>query len=269
MSSGGGSGGGTSADTAYNARMATIAEQQQSMANQMFDFWEKGGGKYEEQIVTPATEAKTTQVLNPNYRRGTSSRDDRDSGDIGNTVNTWDEYITTTVPGTEAVTKQVWVDDPNSSSYKEMEQAQIDANMDLIPKQTQYQITQMDSETGLIPKRAGLESAQIDEATSNIALRKPVTEKFYQQAGEGINVDERTNLARADVEAAYAGAESDMRRSASSMGLNPASKKYGAGLLDLARQKAAAKVGAASLARRQAEETNFSRLSAAMGLQSV
>lgn len=137
------------------------------------------------------------------------------------------------------------------SDYKPLEQAQISANMNLIPKQT------------------GLASAQIESQMDTLNLSKPAKEKFYSEAVNGLDVEEEQNLARADVESSFATAESDMRRQASSMGINPASGKYMAGLNDLARKKAAAKVGAASLAKRQAEETNFARLSTAMGLQSA
>jgi hypothetical protein len=261
MSSGGG--GGDSVDREYNARMATIAEKQQAMAEEYFQYWKSGPGHWETQTVGGSGDTATGAA-------GSLSSGIRSAFD-------------SLAPKTE----QVWVKDPDGVSYMDMEQAQMKANMELIPKQTKYMSTFLDAETGLVPQRAGLESAFLDAETGlvpqraslesaliaeqqeNIALRKPVTSKFYDEVLKGVDVDERVNLARADVESAYAGAESNARRWASSMGINPASKSYSAGLMSLAKEKAAAKVGATSLARRQAEEENFARLSGAVGLGSA
>lgn len=238
---GGGGGGGDSVDREYNARMATIAEKQQAMAEEYFQYWKSGPGHWETQTVGGS-----------GYTAGSSSSGIRSVFD-------------SLVPKPE----KVWVKDEGGVSYQQMEQEQMKANMELIPKQTKYMSTSLDAETGLVPQRASLESALIAEQQENIALRKPVTSKFYDEVLKGVDVDERVNLARADVESAYAGAESNARRWASSMGINPASKSYSAGLMSLAKEKAAAKVGATSLARRQAEEENFARLSGAVGLGSA
>ena len=282
MPSGGG-GGGDSVDRAYNARMATIAEKQQAMAEEYFQYWKSGPGHWETQTVgDPQTIAEKW-------------------GDIISSSSGIRSAFDSLVPKTE----KVWVKDEGGVSYQQMEQEQMKANMELIPKQTKYMSTSLDAETGLVPQRAGLEStflnaetrlvpqraglestfldaetglvpqraslesALIAEQQENIALRKPVTSKFYDEVLKGVDVDERVNLARADVESAYAGAESNARRWASGMGINPASKSYSAGLMSLAKEKAAAKVGATSLARRQAEEENFARLSSAVGLGSA
>ena len=256
---GGGGGGGDSVDREYNARMATIAEKQQAMAEEYFQYWKSGPGHWETQTVGGSGD----------YAGSSSSR--------------IRSVFDSLVPKPE----KVWVKDEGGVSYQQMEQEQMKANMELIPKQTKYMSTSLDAETGLVPQRAGLEStflnaetglvpqraslesALIAEQQENIALRKPVTSKFYDEVLKGVDVDERVNLARADVESAYAGAESNARRWASSMGINPASKSYSAGLMSLAKEKAAAKVGATSIARRQAEEENFARLSGAVGLGSA
>jgi len=293
MSSGGG--GGDSVDREYNARMATIAEKQQAMAEEYFQYWKSGPGHWETRPV----------------------------GGSGDTATGASSGIRSVFDSLVPKTEQVWVKDPDGVSYQQMEQEQMKSNMELIPKQTKYMSTFLNAETGLVPQRAGLESAflnaetglvpqraglesallnaetglvpqraglesafldaetglvpqraslesaLIDEQQENIALRKPVTSKFYDEVLKGVDVDERVNLARADVESAYAGAESNARRWASGMGINPASKSYSAGLMSLAKEKAAAKVGATSLARRQAEEENFARLSGAVGLGSA
>lgn len=265
MSSGGGGGG--EVDREYNARMATIAEQQQAMAEEYFQYWKSGPGEWKETVIGVDPSNLVARTKTVTYGGG----EDRKEREI-----TYYEDITTgkTYDSIEQATAdnkvlREWVPTPGGVSYQQMEQEQMKANMELIPKQTKYMSTFLDAETGLVPQRASLESALIAEQQENIALRKPVTSKFYDEVLKGVDVDERVNLARADVESAYAGAESNARRWASSMGINPASKSYSAGLMSLAKEKAAAKVGATSLARRQAEEENFARLSGAVGLGSA
>lgn len=276
MSSGGGGGG--QVDKEYNARMAAIAEQQQAMADEYFQYWKSGPGHWETKTIEGTGQAKpisndglftggnlSIPGLGPDSESAAARGYQAKSGTSGSVPSGIKSAFESRLPETE----QVWVKDPDGVSYMDMEQAQMKSNMELIPKQTEYQSAYLDAETGLVPQRAGLESALIDEQTTNIGLRKPVTSKFYDEVLKGVDVDERVNLARADVESAYAGAESNARRWASGMGINPASKSYSAGLMSLAKEKAAAKVGATSLARRQAEEENFARLSGAIGLGSA
>ncbi len=274
----GGGGGGGDVDREYNARIATIAEQQQAMAYEYFQYWKSGPGHWETKTIEGTGQAKpisndglftggnlSIPGLGPDSESAAAREYRAKSGTSGSVPSGIKSAFESRLPETE----QVWVKDPDGVSYMDMEQAQMKSNMELIPKQTEYMSTFLDAETGLVPQRAGLESALIDEQQENIALRKPVTSKFYDEVLKGVDVDERVNLARADVESAYAGAESNARRWASSMGINPASKSYSAGLMSLAKEKAAAKVGATSLARRQAEEENFARLSGAVGLGSA
>jgi len=219
--SGGGSGGGSEPDREYNARMATIAEAQQAMAEEMYQYWKSGPGHWENVTTKP-----------------TASRERLSLGGSGLSIGN----IISKLRGKS--TSRQWVKDPGGVSYQEMEQAQMKANMDLIPKQ------------------AGLMSVMLDNQTK-------IAPKYFDEAMKGVNVGERVSLARADVESEYANAEKNMRRMASTTGINPASNRYLSGLADLSREKAAAKVGATSLARRQAEEENFLRLSGAMGLSAA
>lgn len=300
MSSGGG---GQGVDTEYNARMAAIAEAQQAMAEEYFQYWKSGPGEWVETSTGVDPNNLVAKTGTRTVGHGDMKEDEEYTYYVDET--TGKKYNSIEEATAANKTSMEWVSDPDGVSYQEMEQAgmkanldlipkqaayqsayldsetemvgkraglesaQIDSSMSLLPKQTKYQSTLLDSETGMIGKRAGLESAQIDEQMTNIGLRKPVTKKYYDEVLQGVDVDEKVNLARADVEDAYAGAEANARRWASGMGINPASKKYGAGLMSLSKEKAAAKVGATSLARRQAEEENFARLSGAMGLASA
>lgn len=249
-----GGGGGGQVDKAYNARMATIAEKQQAMADEYFQYYKSGPGHWETQTAagmaasTPAVSTPAVSGLSGLNLSGTDTLLLNTIGGEGkggtNTRNTFAAGAAEALKSRSPATSQVWVPDEGGVSYQQMEQAQMKANMELIPKQT------------------GLQSALIDNTMK-------VLPKYYDEAMNGVNVGERVGLAAADVESAYAGADKSLRRSASAMGLNPASARYISTVKDLYRDKAAARVGATSLARRQAEEENFARLSGAMGLASV
>jgi hypothetical protein len=300
MSSGGGGG---QVDREYNARMATIAEQQQEMAYEYYQYWKSGPGEWKETVTGVDPSNLVARTKTETYGKA-GEREEREVTYYVD-VTTGKTYDSIAQAMSGNIVSREWEPTPGGVSYQQMEQEQMKSNMELIPKQTKYQSAYLDAETGLVPQRAGLESALIDAETGlvpqraglesalidaetglvpqraglesalideqqeNIALRKPVTSKFYDEVLKGVDVDERVNLARADVESAYAGAESNARRWASGMGINPASKSYSAGLMSLAKEKAAAKVGATSLARRQAEEESFARLSGAVGLGSA
>lgn len=265
MSSGGGGGG--QVDKEYNARMATIAEQQQAMAYEYYQYWKSGPGEWKETVTGVDPSNLVARTKTETYGKAGERQEREVTYYVDVTTGKTYDSIAQATSGN--IVSRDWVPTPGGVSYQQMEQEQMKSNMELIPKQTKYQSAYLDAETGLVPQRAGLESALIDEQQENIALRKPVTSKFYDEVLKGVDVDERVNLARADVESAYAGAESNARRWASGMGINPASKSYSAGLMSLAKEKAAAKVGATSLARRQAEEESFARLSGAVGLGSA
>lgn len=251
-----GGGGGGQVDKAYNARMATIAEKQQAMADEYFQYYKSGPGHWETQTAsgaTTGTPAASTPAVSAGGLSGFNLSDTdalllNTIGGEGNrgtsTGNTFTTGAASALKSSAPATSQVWVPDEGGVSYQQMEQAQMKANMELIPKQT------------------GLQSALLDNTMK-------VLPKYYDEALNGVNVGERVSLAAADVENAYAGADKSLRRSASAMGLNPASARYMSTAKDLYRDKAAARVGATSLARRQAEEENFARLSGAMGLASV
>lgn len=226
--SGGGSGGGSEPDREYNARMASIAESQQAMAEEMYQYWKSGPGHWEN-VTTKPTVSQGTVV-------GGSGLS------VGKNIISVGKNIISKIR--DASTSRQWVEDPGGVSYQDMEQAQMKANMELIPKQTGLMSVMLDNQTKIAPK-------------------------YFDEAMKGVNVGERVSLARADVESEYANAEKNMRRMASTTGINPASNRYLSGLADLSREKAAAKVGATSLARRQAEEENFLRLSNAMGLSAA
>jgi hypothetical protein len=156
----GGGGGSTTTntqDTAYNARMATIAEQQQAMSQEAFDFWR--------------------------------------------------------------------------SDYKPLEQAEIQANLDMISQ------------------------------------AKPVREKYIQESLDGVNEDTLVATARADAEQSATTAAQSATRNLARLGINPDSGAF-ADALGRSSELNRARLGtlASNTARTQARQENFNRLAAAAGL---
>lgn len=173
-----GGGGGDSVDKKYNRRMATIAEAQQAMAEEQFDFWRE--------------------------------------------------------------------------TYKPFEVAQVAANMELMPFETaaaqsglQLQEEEQQAQRGLLPQKTA------------------VTSKFYEEALEGIDVNERMDTASADVSQAFKGAEAGSRRAASRMGLNATSGRTAEMLKSTSLEKAKAIGSTRATTRMASEGEQFQRLTTA------
>lgn len=206
------SGGGSSGDTydaAYNARMASIAEQQQSMANQYFKFWESDYQPMEQAQIQANMEM---------------------------------------IPGETALNK-----------------AQNEANLSLIPGQTQLAMGQTDSALSLLPMQTDFTKAQIQDATTAMGERAPVRNAFYQQAAEGVDVNSMADRAAADAVQSFSNSNAAIGRNMARMGVNPTSGRFAAMTNQNAIDQAKTVAGARTQARTQGEDINFKRLNTAMG----
>ncbi len=267
----GGGGGSDTVDEAYNARIATIAEQAAGWAGEDRSFWEYGTtydptesvtGYYDSsgnfQEVDPATwKASQTSGI---FKNLTGSTDPNYDPNI--------ELITTTRGELSGY-------DSSTPSYMDMELAQIASNMEAMPYQTQQAISESkyatqaaDSASSLLPDQTALRSALNQETLSNIALRQPVTAKYYDEALNGIDVGQRMNQASADVAGALKNATSDSIRNMSRYGINPNSGRGKSALSENSLSAANMEVGARQAARSSAETENFNRLSDATALSS-
>ena len=188
-------------DAAYNDRLATIAEKEQAISQEYFDFWK--------------------------------------------------------------------------SDYRGMEQAQIAANMRMIPSETDLNIAQNEAEMSLLPGQTELTQAtnaanlsllplqtdftklQISDATQAINDKAPVRSKFFNESLTGVNVNDRVDKAGADVMQAYQNSDDIMRRDAARTGINPNSNRFTSNMntnsLNLAKNTALAK----TTARDNAEKENY------------
>lgn len=205
-------GGGSSdnVDEAYNARMATIAEAQQQMAEGYYRYW--------------------------------------------------------------------------LQSYQPMEQAQIKANMELIPSETALSLAQNEANLSLLPTQTELSQASNEAALSllpgqteltkaqtqygidSINAKTPIMNAFYNESLNGVDVDKRANQAAADAAQAFAGSTAKASRNAARMGINPTSGRFASTLNNNSIDRAKAISSAKTNARTNAETENYNRLFSAMGL---
>jgi hypothetical protein len=205
----GGGSSGDNYDAAYNARMATIAEAQQRMAEEYFQFWQTD--------YKPMEQAQIAANLQ-------------------------------LIPHETALQKQ-----------------KLQAEKGLIPKQTALAGAQMDSALSLLPQQTAFEQAQLADSTQAIGERAPVRAEFYQQATDGVDIDGMVNRASADAMHSFANSQQMLNRNMARMGVNPNSGRFAALSNQNSLNQAKTVAGAKTQARVQGEEQNFNRLTTAMG----
>ncbi|RLB94837.1 MAG: hypothetical protein DRH26_00110 [Deltaproteobacteria bacterium] len=177
-----------SVDEVYNAGMLQLSEHQQEMADELFAFYKNGtGGSWEEtQVETKAASTGTNQVWQDGSGRDGMGRQVTETYDIP----------------AEYETQRTWVPDGTTNGYMDMEQAQIDANMELVPGETALSKAQIDANMELIPiETAAQESVlglQMEQNTSAMELLPGQTALTQQQ----INAESGLVKSRSDTESA-------------------------------------------------------------------
>ncbi len=139
------------------------------------------------------------------------------------------------------------------------------ANRDLLPymtastkEQLQYQEEAAKANKELLPAATALTKTELEG-------QAPVAEKFYKEALEGVDVNERMDSASNEVKAAVKLGEATRRREASRMGIDPGSSAYANAVNKSALDTARGVAGARTAAKESAEQENFNRLGTALG----
>jgi len=237
-------------DTTYNARLAEIAERQQAMADEMFEYYKGGTGQYETREVTPATEGywETRDITVGGGQTGK-----------GDSLPSHTEQQKVWVPGDAAVTEQYWVPDEGSVGYQQMEQEQVKSNLSLIPIQTDLAKAEAEAQLGLLPAQTELAKTQATYQTDALKAKSPILQSFYAESGKGPQTEEKMGMATADVEQAFKSQEDERRRALQKYGIQASAMQYGKDL----RAKAKALAGARTTARRTADDDYYKRLALA------
>jgi len=152
------------------------------------------------------------------------------------------------------------------TTFKPYEQAQVAANMELMPFEVAAQKATLGAITEMAPLETGLRKAQISSEMDLIPKRHAVSSAFYEEALSGIDVQGRMNTASADVNQALSGTEAAARREAARMGLNPNSGRMADMLKTSSLDRAKATSTARTGVRASAESEQFSRLATAENL---
>ena len=248
-------GGSDSVDEVYNARMASIAEEQQGMAQEYYDWYKSGSGAYEQQLVSEGSRE---------WVPASGQRGGKDEAGGNYTSGYWNE--------TGPVYESVYNPDATGSSYRDMEQAQIASNMEMIPKETALQGAQIDAGMELLPYQTDYQKSQMELGTARdtaamglLPQQTAGKSAFYQDAINGVDVNQRADQAQADVAQAFSGTMDSANRELARMGVNPSSGAFAARKKSDSLAKAKAIGGARTTARTGAEQENFGRLQTAFG----
>ena len=126
--------------------------------------------------------------------------------------------------------------------FKPYEIAQSQANMRLLPLETEAYEKQLNAVNELLPQQT------------------KVAGQFLGAASQGVDINERMALATADVSSMWEDINSKTRRENARMGVNPNSGRYEGIQAALGTQQAAQLAGARTQARVGAEQENYQRL---------
>ena len=118
--------------------------------------------------------------------------------------------------------------------------------------------------TDTTPYKTEADIAKYQYDKNLIDLKTPVMSEYFAQAMEGIDPKESMDSATAEVMKANDATKAGMQRDAMAMGIAPGSERYNAMMKEDRNQTVGAIADARTAARKQAEDTSFDRLSAAM-----
>ena len=148
--------------------------------------------------------------------------------------------------------------------FQDYEISVAKANKDLLPYMTDSTKEQLQYQTEASAANRKLLPAATELAETELGGQKPVAEKYYKEALEGVNVGDRMDSASNEVKAAAKLGESMRRREASRYGIDPGSSTFGNAVNKSALETSRGISGARTGAKERAEQENFQRLGLAL-----
>jgi hypothetical protein len=218
------------------ARLATVAERQVTMAEESWETYQTEYLPYEQEAI-----AANTRLIDINV--------DLMEAEFGMQERLLPEREETVKAGLEEMRRD------------------IEAGRPVKDAQIENEIARLKAEGRLLPEQEEATRQMLKEAVAEMKRSAPAAEKFYKEAVEGVDPEERMGEATADVEQAFGQSMSEIRRELSRAGITPGSKKYQEVMADMIYQKAKGVGGARTRARRGAKAESFQRLTTAMGLK--
>lgn len=151
-----------------------------------------------------------------------------------------------------------------------LEKSQIESQQQLLPGQTQLGLAQLDAAQELLPgQTAATKSANELKAAQNTAslglmpAKTEATAKYFDQAINGVNIEDRMGKATATMAHQYKDAGKTLTRQMGRMGSSPSSGKLISAMNNLNMNRAKTVGLAKETARTNAETENFNRLQGA------
>lgn len=298
------SGGGTSRqiieggyDAAYNARMASIAEQQQGLANEMFSFWRRYQAPLEAaqaqmgMSVLPAQQeymqgylASQTGLLPSQAALESRALEaqhqllqpmlDVQLAQLASNYETMPYLHGYGIESIESARHLLPYQTRAQRSGAELAHLTNESKVRLLPYGEDATRTGMQLQTGtnemgmrLLPynedaTRTGLELERDQNRMDRMLIpnRHFAQEKFYQEANQGVNPEEWAARSGIDVGAAYAGADAALRRDAARMGgVDPSSGRFASAQGGYGLNMARDLAAARTQGRRAGEDENWNR----------
>lgn len=285
-------------DKEYNARMATISEEQQEMATQMYNHYMYGVDYDPNEQVTGYYDANGRFVEAKTYDPSTGSTGASwlSNGQYNVNVPEGASLVSITrgelnnydpeavVSEMDLMDKQIQdafgLSDDETESLRSKLSLETSANTaaeSLIPAQTELEHARISGASSLVPAQTELEHAQISAASSLVPAQteveharlsgmSPIIRKYYEAAGKDINVNDRMNEASADVAQSAGAARDSMGRNIALRGGN-INSGYGRSMMkDLTSDTMKADAFARTGARRDAETEQLERYRSALTL---
>ncbi|MDR1685196.1 MAG: hypothetical protein LBR82_01940 [Desulfovibrio sp.] len=123
-----------------------------------------------------------------------------------------------------------------------------------------YEIAQAQANLDVLPLEMGLYKQTLNSASQLLPAQTEASQKFLAQSVNGVDVNERMGLAKADVASAWKNVSEQNARENARMGVNPNSGRFQGVQAALGTQQAAQTAGAVTQARVGAEQENYDRL---------
>ena len=281
-------------DPIYNAGLLAIQEDQQGMADKLFNMTmygveydptasEKGltiDGKWysEAQLKGDSNLASQYMQKNPAYaaymaksekmaRKGMSQ--DKIEKKLGGPAP--EEYVSKGELESRLMSDIYGYDDNAITSEIEYYQNVINSNQQLLGKQTEAELANLGltmesiaAQRQLLPVQTQTELAQLEDTQAAISARAPIRQAYANAVMEPVDTARKMNEAQAGVQHSYDLTGKEFERKMFTSGVDPSNPGYATAInsrnLSVSKDIAAAR----TQAKQDAEDTQFDRLQSAM-----
>jgi len=244
----------TAIDKEYNRRMAEVAEAQQRMAEEYFNYWKWGASAFglSPYTVSEANlglmRTKAQMELIPKEKTLLSEQ-------IGTDILS-EKSRQHLIPLEEKLLSEQMKTDITS---EQMRQGLLPIEKSLLSKQMGTGLQLEEAKQRLLPSQEKLLSEQLEKGIELEKYRRSLLPRLYELATTKIEPEKMAAQAQAQVEQSFAKAGKTVARTLSRYGLSPDSGAFGAGLRQIQLAKAMGIAGAREEAKRYAKELQWQR----------